>query len=77
MTSCTKGSLEWRRPNRMTLQNLLKNPIYIGAYAYGRRQVDRRKPQLGRPTTGRLTRRRQDYRVLLQDHVPADSTWQQ
>ncbi len=27
-----KGELEWRRPNRMTLQNLLKNPIYAGAY---------------------------------------------
>jgi DNA invertase Pin-like site-specific DNA recombinase len=32
----TRGDLEWRRPNRLTLQNLLKNPIYAGAYAYGR-----------------------------------------
>ena len=38
----TKGELEWHRPNRMTLQNLLKHPIYAGAYAYGRRQVDPR-----------------------------------
>jgi DNA invertase Pin-like site-specific DNA recombinase len=73
----TKGTLEWRRPNRMTLQNLLKNPIYAGAYAYGRRQVDPRRKQPGRPTTGRLTRRRQDYHVLLQDHVPAYIPWQQ
>jgi DNA invertase Pin-like site-specific DNA recombinase len=28
-----KGDLEWRRPNRPTLQNLLKNPAYAGAYA--------------------------------------------
>jgi DNA invertase Pin-like site-specific DNA recombinase len=73
----TKGTLEWRRPNRMPLQNLLKNPIYAGAYAYGRRQVDPRKQQPGRPTTGRLTRRPQDYQVLLQDHVPAYISWQQ
>ena len=72
-----KGTLEWRRPNRMTLQNLLKNPLYAGAYAYGRRQVDPRHKQPGRPTTGRLTRRRQDYHVLLRDHVPAYITWQQ
>jgi DNA invertase Pin-like site-specific DNA recombinase len=72
-----KGSLEWRRPNRMTLQNLLKNPLYAGAYASGRRQVDPRKKQPGRPTTGRLTRRRQDYHVLLQDRVPAYISWQQ
>ena len=26
-----KGPLEWRRPNRMTVQNLLKNPLYAGA----------------------------------------------
>src|ERR671933_201932 len=37
-----KGELVWRRPNRMTLQNLLKHPLYAGAYAYGRRQVDPR-----------------------------------
>src|ERR671929_4671 len=29
-----KGTLEWRRPNRMTLHNMLKHPIYAGAYAY-------------------------------------------
>jgi hypothetical protein len=38
-----KGELEWRKPNRMTPQNMLKNPIYAGAYAYGKRQVDPRK----------------------------------
>jgi DNA invertase Pin-like site-specific DNA recombinase len=72
-----KGTLEWRRPNRMTLQNLLKHPIYAGAYAYGRRQVDGRKKQPGRPSTGRVTRPRQDYHVLLKEHVPAYITWEQ
>jgi DNA invertase Pin-like site-specific DNA recombinase len=72
----TKGTLAWRRPNRLTLQNLLKNPLYAGAYAYGRRQVDPRHKQPGRPTTGRLTRRRQDDHVLVRDHVPASITWQ-
>jgi DNA invertase Pin-like site-specific DNA recombinase len=72
-----KGTLEWRRPNRMTLQNLLKSPIYAGAYAYGRRQVDARKKQPGRPSTGRVTRPRQDYHVLLQEHVSAYITWEQ
>jgi DNA invertase Pin-like site-specific DNA recombinase len=72
-----KGTLEWRRPNRMTLQNLLKHPIYAGAYAYGRRQVDPRMKQPGRPSTGRVTRARQAYHVLLKDHVPAYITWAQ
>ncbi len=51
-----KGELEWRRPNRMTLQNLLKNPVYAGAYAYGRRRVDPRRKKPGRPGTGYVTR---------------------
>jgi hypothetical protein len=72
-----KGTLEWRRPNRMTLQNLLKHPIYAGAYAYGRRQGDPRKQQPGRPSTGRVTRARQAYQVLLKEHVPASITWAQ
>jgi DNA invertase Pin-like site-specific DNA recombinase len=72
-----KGTLEWRRPNRMTLQNLLKNPLYAGAYAYGRRQVDARRKQPGRPSTGRVTRARHAYHVLLKDHMPAYITWVQ
>jgi DNA invertase Pin-like site-specific DNA recombinase len=35
-----KGELEWRRPNRVTLSNLLQNPTYAGAYVYGRRPTD-------------------------------------
>ena len=72
-----KGILEWRRPNRMTLQNMLKHPMYAGAYTYGRRQVDARKKQPGRPSTGRVTRPRPAYHVLLKDHVPAYITWTQ
>jgi DNA invertase Pin-like site-specific DNA recombinase len=72
-----KGSLDWRRPNRMTLQNVLKNPIYAGAYVYGRRQVDTRKKQPGRPSTGRVTCLRHDYHVWIPDHHPAYITWEQ
>jgi hypothetical protein len=72
-----KGTLEWRRPNRMTRQNMLKHRLYAGAYAYGRRQVDPRKKQPGRPRTGRVTRPRQAYHVLLKEHGPAYLTWAQ
>jgi DNA invertase Pin-like site-specific DNA recombinase len=73
----SKGELEWHRPNRMTLQNLLKNPIYAGAYAYGRRQVDLRKQHPGRPATGRVVMDPADWVVLLQDQFPAYITWAQ
>jgi len=38
-----KGDLQWRRPNRVTLSPLLHNPIYAGAYVYGRRPTDPRR----------------------------------
>lgn len=72
-----KGELEWHRPNRMTLQNLLKNPIYAGAYAYGRRQVDRRKQQPGRRGTGRIVMKPDEWFVLLHDQCPAYISWPQ
>jgi DNA invertase Pin-like site-specific DNA recombinase len=31
-----KGELVWRRPNRMTVQAMLKHPLYAGSYVYGR-----------------------------------------
>ena len=72
-----KGELEWRRPNRMTLQTLLRKPIYAGAYAYGRRLLDPRRQQPGRPSTGRVVAESAAWRGLLKDHWPAYITGDQ
>lgn len=72
-----KGELVWRRPNRMTLQMLLKHPLYAGAYVYGRRQVDTRRQQPGRPRSGRVVTPREGWLVLLPDRVPAYLSWEQ
>ena len=72
-----RGELEWHRPNRTILQYLLKNPVYAGAYAFGRRQVDPRKKRPGRPSTGRVVMEPQDWVVLQQDHHPAYISWEQ
>jgi DNA invertase Pin-like site-specific DNA recombinase len=71
-----KGELEWRRPNRMTLQNVLKHPIYAGAYTYGRRRVDPRKKKPGRPYTGRTVAPQQAWHVLIKDRLPAYISWE-
>jgi len=72
-----KGELEWHRPNRMTLQNLLKNPIYAGAYVYGRRPVDAKRKIPGQPSTGRRVVAAAQCQVLLKDHFPAYISWAQ
>jgi DNA invertase Pin-like site-specific DNA recombinase len=77
MSGLNKGDLEWRRVNRTTLQNLLKNPVYAGAYAYGRSHFDPRRQKAGRPHTGYVITPIQDWQVLIQDHHPAYISWEQ
>ena len=60
-----KGELEWRRPTRETLQNMLHNPAYAGYYAYGRRQVEPRRKIPGRPGNGRVVKDASEWLVLL------------
>ena len=72
----TKGRLVWRRPNRMTLQNLLHHPMYAGAYCYGRRQIDPRRKQPGRVSTGRVVCAPEDWQALLRNRVPAYISWE-
>jgi DNA invertase Pin-like site-specific DNA recombinase len=67
-----KGELEWRRPNRITLSNLLHNPLYAGAYVYGRRPTDPRRKQPGRTVADP-----EQWEVLLKDRLPAYITWSQ
>lgn len=72
-----KGELTWRRINRVTLTNLLHNPIYAGAYVYGRRPTDPRKKQPGRPATGRVTVPQSEWEVLIKDKLPAYISWEE
>jgi DNA invertase Pin-like site-specific DNA recombinase len=67
----SKGELEWHRPTRETLQNMLHNPVYAGYYAYGRRQVDPRRKLPGRPATGRVVKDSGEWLVLLPGRLPA------
>lgn len=76
-TGVNKGDLSWRRPNRMTLSNLLHNPIYAGAYVYGRRPTDPRKKIAGRPSTGRIIAKPEEWKVFKKDYLPAYISWEQ
>jgi len=67
----SKGELEWRRPSRETLQIMLRNPVYAGYYAYGRRQVEPRRKVPGRPSTGRVVKDSSEWLVLLPGRLPA------
>jgi DNA invertase Pin-like site-specific DNA recombinase len=72
-----KGELVWRRPNRMTLQTLLKHPLYAGTYVYGRRQDDPRRRRPGQTRSGRVVMAREDWLACVPDHAPAYISWEQ
>lgn len=72
-----KGEVLWRRPHRGGIMNMLMNPAYAGAYAFGRRQPEG-LPSAGprRCPPGRLRRDPDDWRVLLQGRWPAYIRWE-
>ena len=65
-----RGELQWRRPSRVGVQNMLRNPAYAGIYAYGRSTTDPRRRQPGRPFTGRVRTAREDWIVFLPGLLP-------
>jgi DNA invertase Pin-like site-specific DNA recombinase len=71
-----RGELEWRRPNRVTLLNMLHHPIYAGAYRWGHRETEARKKVPGRPGTGRTFNTHDACRVLIRDRFAAYITWE-
>ncbi len=66
-----RGKLEWHRPNRETLQNMLHNPVYAGYYRHGHRALDPRRKVPGRAGTGRTINKPEDCLVLLEGRCPA------
>ena len=72
-----KGKVEWRRPNRVSLTNMLKSPLYAGAYAYGRRRIDPRRKRPGYPSSGIISKPREEWTALIPDRLPAYISWEQ
>ncbi len=71
-----KGELEWRRPSISTLAQILRHPIYAGAYSYGRRPIDPKR----RRSPGNRYRPwvpMDQWKVLIKDRLPAYISWDQ
>jgi DNA invertase Pin-like site-specific DNA recombinase len=77
-TGADRGGLEWHRPHRGMMVNILRNPIYAGAYVYGRRKTDPRRQQPGRRATGRTPLvEPTDWQACVHDRFPAYISWEQ
>jgi excisionase family DNA binding protein len=67
--------VEWRLPRYNTIHRLLTNPIYAGAYVFGR-TGSRVRIEAGRKLITRSVRRlQQDWEVLIRDHHEGYISW--
>ena len=72
-----QGAMVWKLPPYITIRSMLTNPVYAGAYAFGktetrvkvvgghaRRSSGHRKPS-------------QEWKVLIRDHHPGYISWEE
>ena len=59
-----RGQLEWSRASRITVRNMLRHPIYAGAYSYRRNAVDPRRKTPGRKKSGCRALPREEWLAL-------------
>lgn len=66
-----RGRVEWSRPSFSTVYNVLTNPCYAGAFAFGRsRTVREIGPDGARVARKRHRREPEEWSVLIRDHHP-------
>jgi DNA invertase Pin-like site-specific DNA recombinase len=70
-----KGDVVWRTPHRSGVFNIISNPIYAGAYVYGRRHTDALVAGTSRRRAVAPRRRPDGWQVLLKDRWPAYISW--
>lgn len=72
-----RGQLVWRRPSLPVMLQTFKHPFYAGAYAYGRRTVDRKRRAARGGRAGQIWRPMSEWKVLKRDRLPAYITCEQ
>ena len=75
-TAASSGKIDWRRPHRETVRNLLRHPAYAGAFTWGRRRVDPQRALPGRRGTGRVVLPPEECAIFLRDNHPAYLDWE-
>jgi DNA invertase Pin-like site-specific DNA recombinase len=69
------GQIQWLTPNYVAIHKVLRNPVYAGAYAYGKSRTQRYVDDTGhlRKRIKRLAR--EQWAVLIPDHHPGFIDW--
>jgi hypothetical protein len=69
-------TVQWRPPRYHAIHRLLTNPVYGGAYVFGR-TASRARLEGGRKViTHGVARRREEWTVLIRDHHDGYISWE-
>jgi excisionase family DNA binding protein len=69
--------VEWRLPRYNTIYRMLTNPVYAGAYVYGRTGSKVRVEAGRKVITGGIRREQADWDVLIRDHHEGYISWEE
>jgi DNA invertase Pin-like site-specific DNA recombinase len=71
------NQLLWKVASEAAVTDMLRNPAYAGAFAYGRRQMDPTRRDPARPAAGRVRKPMSEWLHLQQGVYPAYISWEQ
>jgi len=72
-----KGEIVWKEATYTAVYEIVCNPAYAGAFAYGRTQTVPTQRRAGYPKSGRANQPQEAWRQLKPDVYPAYITWEQ
>jgi DNA invertase Pin-like site-specific DNA recombinase len=69
------GQILWVKPTYIALHTVLSNPVYAGAYAYGKSRSERYVDETGRVRKRVRLLPQDQWAVLIRDHHPGFIDW--
>jgi DNA invertase Pin-like site-specific DNA recombinase/transposase len=72
----TDRAVRWVRPYYKALYDTLTNPIYTGAYVYGRTKIVKQLDAQGHARSRQKKQALESWDVLIHDHHPAYVSWE-
>ena len=73
--ACPSGQILWVKPTYIALHTVLRNPVYAGAYAYGKSRCERYVDESGRVRKRVRLLPRAEWSVLIPGHHPGFIDW--
>ena len=72
---CPSGQILWVKPTYIAVHTVLSNPVYAGAYAYGKSRCERYVDEIGRVRKRVRLLPQEQWAVLIRDHHPGFIDW--